>query len=272
MKQLNGFSQVVQLPGLQEVDSGIVMGENREANKTICLANLGSNLSPFVWRSTTLARAILSMALLAFASVALPAQTAPNVTTINGGRNVVALPSQSAASTDVEHGPSLPFFSDFGPGAPYNCSQGYTVSEAGSPVGMELTPAAQFTSAKTGVTASVTVALGWVAGANGARVTLDLDCGGMPCGVDTKYLCRGNVTHVPTFGASCTRVESLKCRAQLVKGRRYWVYVEAPIAPNNTEEGWYLSTTPTIGTFGVSTNDAPWVVAPNTPLPAFSVQ
>lgn len=258
MKQLKGFSQVAQLPGLQEVDSGTVMGENREVNKTGSLASLG--------------RAILCIALLAFTSVTLLAQAAPNVATINGGRNIVVLPSQSTTSTGVEHGPAVPFFSDFGSSTPYNCNQGYTVSEAGSPVGMELTPAAQFTSAKTGVTASVTVAVGWIAGANGARVSLDLDCGGMPCGVDTKYLCRGNITHVPAFGTSCTRVETMKCRAQLVKGRKYWVYVEAPIPPNNTEEGWYLSTTPTIGTFGVSTNDALWVVAGNTPLPAFSVQ
>jgi len=100
---------------------------------------------------------------------------------------------------------------------------------------------------------------------------VDNDCGGTPCGVDTKYLCRANITRLPKFGTSCTRVETLKCRAKLAKGRPYWVYVEAPMPPNNTEDAWNLSATPTLGRIAESLNDGAWAPAANQPLPAFSV-
>jgi hypothetical protein len=269
MTRFNGLSQVVQLSERQKADSGTIEKENLEMKKTISTKDLGRNGGLFVWRSMTLVRAILCVAVLAFASVTLFAQTVPGIVTINGGKNIVALHGSSSAEEPV---PLIPFYSDFVAGGnPYNCNLGYTVSEAGSSVGAEYTPASQFVSAKTGVTATVRVAVGWAAGANGARVTLDLDCGGTPCGVDTKYLCRGNIGRLPTFGSSCTQVETLKCRAQLVKGRKYWVYVEAPIPPNNTLEGWNLANV-AVGTVADSINDGAWVPAANKPLGAFSVQ
>jgi len=274
MRRLNGLSQVVQLSERQKADSGTIKNENLEMKKIISMENLGRNGSLFAWRSMTLVRAILCAAVLAFASVTVLAQAAPSVVTINGGKNVVALHASSPAAThqDVGPAPLIPFYSDFvAGGTPYNCDEGYTVSEAGSPVGQEITPAARFVSAKSGVTVGVTVAVGWIAGANGARVTLDNDCGGTPCGVDTKYLCRANITRLPTFGTSCTRVETLKCRAKLEKGRPYWVYVEAPMPPNNTEAEWNFSATPTLGTIADSINDGAWAPAANQPLPAFSV-
>jgi hypothetical protein len=270
MKRFNGLSHVVCISGSQGVSEII---NTLKMKRSTSMENLAREVSPFVWRSMNLFRAIICMAFVAFAGVALLAQTVPGVVTINGGRNVLAVNAlPSAMQADVEPAPPPPFYSNFASGkAPYNCDEGYTVSELGSPVGAEYTPAAQFTSARTGVTTTVTVAVGWVAGANGARVTLDLDCAGVPCGVDTKYLCRANITHLPTFGTSCTRTETLKCRAKLARGRKYWVYVEAPMPPNNTEDGWNLSNAAS-GTIAESVNDAPWVAGASQPLPAFSVQ
>lgn len=252
MKRFNGLSQVVLLSEQPKADSGTIKKENLEMK---------------------LVRAILCVAVLASASATLLAQTVPGVVTINGGKNTVALHGSSSA-TNQDAGPDLaPFFSDFQTGAdPYNCDSGWTASEAGSPVGSELTPASQFVSARTGATSVITVAVSWVAGANGARVTLDSDCAGVPCGVDSRYLCRGNITHLPTFGSSCTQVEKLKCRTQLARGRKYWVYVEAPMPPNNTWDVWNLANV-AVGNVAISTNDLGWALEPpNSPLGAFSVQ
>lgn len=253
MKRFSGLSQVVLLPEHQKGVSETIKKDKLEMK---------------------MIRAILCAAVLASASVTLSAQTVPGFVTINGGKNTVALHVSPPSETSTHVKPPLvPFYSDFATGnTPYNCGQSYTVSELGSSVGAEVTPAAQFVPVRTGASASIKVAVGWLAGLDSAWVVLDNDCGGAPCGVDSENLCHGNITNMPKFSTSCTAVETINCKAQIVKGWKYWVYVVAPKIPGNTWDGWYYSATPTLGTIGVSTNDGAWAVTKSQPLPAFSVQ
>ena len=216
------------------------------------------------------ARAVLCVAVLALASVTLLAQTVPGVVTINGGKNTVVLHSGSRSATQKHVEPAgKPFFTDFVSGStPYNCFVGYTVSD-GAPINTEFTPASQFTSAKTGTTSAIRIAASFVTGTNGARVTLDKDCKGVPCGtVDKTHLCRGTISSLPPAGQQCTVIKAFKCVAQLTKGKNYWVYMESPA---NSWEVFDLANT-AIGTNGESTNDAAWVVGSGGSLGAFSVR
>lgn len=216
------------------------------------------------------ARAILCVIVLALASVTLLAQTVPGVVTINGGKNTVALHVSKQPATKKFFEPAgKPFYTDFVSGSsPYQCNVGYTVSD-GAPINTEFTPASQFTSAKSGTTASIKVAVGFVTGTNGAIVILDKDCKGMPCGtVDKTHLCTAKISKLPTFGQSCTQVERLKCVTKLAKGKNYWVYVQTPA---NTWDAWNLANTAT-GNTAESTNDGTWALGSGGSLGAFSVQ
>jgi hypothetical protein len=217
-----------------------------------------------------LTRAVLCVAVLSLASVTLLAQqaTLPGVTTINGGRNTVALKS-SKPSTRIHREPtSTAFYSNIQSGSsPYNCDSGYTVSD-GSPINTEYSPASEFTSKQTGTTSSIHVAIGFVEGTNGATVILDKNCAGVPCGtIDKTNLCKGTVSNLPTFGQSCTQVEKLKCVANLIKGHKYWVYVQSPA---NTWDAWNLANTAQ-GGVDESTNDGTWSMGSGS-LGAFAVR
>jgi len=215
--------------------------------------------------------AVFCVAVLVFASVTLLAQNPPGgIITINGGKTTVALSSNHKAPTRLTHEPwHGGFYSNFGSSSsPYICNVGYTVSD-GSPINTEYTPASQFVSNKTGSTSSILIAVGFVTGTNGARVSLDKDCNGVPCGtVDKTHLCAGNISKLPTFGQSCNRAERFKCVAKLTKGQPYWVYVEAP---DNSWDAWNLADTAT-GTTGESTNDGTWATGSGGSLGAFSVK
>src|SRR4029077_4822966 len=185
--------------------------ENREQHTAalLCPRFTLSNFSSTPRRESTvkkaMTRAILGLAVLALASVTLLAQAVPGTITINGGKNTVAMHvSKQPASKKFVEPAVKPFYSNFVAGAtPYQCGVGYTVSD-GAPINQEFTPASQFVSSKAGTTASIRIAVGFVTGTNGARVTLDKDCKGSPCGtIDKTHLCRGTIKNLVTFGQSC---------------------------------------------------------------------
>jgi len=216
------------------------------------------------------ARAVLCVAVLALASVTLLAQTVPGVVTINGGKNTVVLHTGSRSATQKHVEPAgKPFFTDLVSGSnPYNCFVGYTVSD-GAPINTEYTPASQFTATKSGTTATIRIAASFVTGTNAARVSLDKDCKGMPCGtIDKTHLCVAKISNLPPAGQQCTVIKRFKCVAKLTKGKNYWVYVESPA---NSWEVFDLANT-AVGTTGESMNDAAWTVGSGGSLGAFSVQ
>jgi len=117
------------------------------------------------------------------------------------------------------------FYDNIGGG--YTSNVGWTVSD-GAPINTEYTPGNQIVSLKSGTTKKISVGIGFVQGTNSARVTLDKDCKGIPCGtIDKTHLCRGKVSNLPTFGSTGTTVKSFKCAVTLKKGKPYWVYVES---------------------------------------------
>jgi hypothetical protein len=220
-------------------------------------------------KNNTFARVVLCLAVLVLASATLFAQTVPGVITINGGKNTVALKAPTKTATIPHKEPAGNFYTDFTSGSsPYICNVGYTISD-GSPINTEYTSASQFVSKKTGTTTAIRIAVGFVAGTNGANVVLDKDCAGVPCGtVDKTNLCKGTISNLPVFGQSCTQIERMKCTAKLVKNHKYWVYVQSPA---NTWDAWNLANTAT-GTTAESTNDGAWVAGSGGSLGAFAVR
>lgn len=222
-------------------------------------------------KNTVLARTLLCLTVLALAGVTAVAQdSSTGVITINGGRTTVAMrPQSQPAAQPYVPSPGKPFYNDLTTGSsPYNCKIGYTVSD-GSPINSENTPASRFMSGKSGTSSSITIAVGLTAGTNFARVTLDKDCAGVPCGtVDKTHICRGNIKNMPNFGSSCTTVEKLNCKAKLTKGNLYWVYVESAA---NSADAWNLANT-AVGLTGLSVDDGAWTISSGRSLGAFAVK
>jgi len=188
---------------------------------------------------------LLCLALLALVSVTMVAQTVPGTITINGGTGTVSL---NAPSKPATHGAaprcSKTAFENTFSSTPYICNTGYTVSD-GSPINTEYSPASEFKSKKSGLLSYITVAVGFVTGTNGAKVTLTKECGkegsDKPCGIDGKGgLCTATIKNLPNFGSSCTVTETFKCpgKKKLTKGKDYYVYVESL---DNSWLAWNLS-------------------------------
>jgi len=210
-------------------------------------------------------RMLLCAALLSLASVTLVAQTVPGVIPINGGRETVALHSQQS-TTSWKAPAGKPFYSNLT--SAYQCGVGETLSD-GSPVNQEWTQGNVFKSAKTGTTKTITVAIGFVTGTNAAIVTLDKDCSGKPCGKgDGKpALCTGNISNLPTFGQSCTVTTTFKCKANLKKGKSYWLYAQTQA---NSWDAWNWNGAGAT-TRAYTNDDATWTVDSST-QGAYSVQ
>jgi len=173
-------------------------------------------------------RVLLCSAVLILVGVTALAQDSKSSTiTINGGRTTVMMKAPSnVVSRPMGKQPAGAFYNNLGTG--YQAGTGWTVSD-GSPIGTEYTPGNQFVSLKSGTTSKISVGVGFVTGSNNAaRVTLDKDCSGVPCGtIDKTHMCRGKISNLPTFGSTSTIVKSFKCAVTLKKGKPYWVYVES---------------------------------------------
>lgn len=192
----------------------------------------------------TAATWVLCLALLMLIGVTALAQDSKSSTiTINGGRTTV---NMNVPSNMVVHNQGNPpvgaFYNNIGSG--YQAGTGWTVSD-GSPINTEYTPGNQFVSLKSGTTTRISVGVGFVTGTNAARITLDRDCKGIPCGtIDKTHMCRGRVSNLPTFGSTSTAVKSIKCAVTLRKGKPYWVYIESL---DNSWLAWNLSASATGG-------------------------
>lgn len=126
-------------------------------------------------------------------------------------------------------------------GGSYNCCQGWTVGGAGSPVGL-VEDAMLFTSAVTGNVNQIDVALGFVAGDNGATISLWSDVGGAPGANLSGFI---TAPPSPVFGSSTTILTTvLTGLVPIVAGGQYFVVIEAD---NVTWDAWNLNDQGAIG-------------------------
>jgi hypothetical protein len=221
--------------------------------------------------SKTSVTRVAYFALLVLASIAaLGADPqSKGIITINGGRTTVAMKAQLQQRMHSNNKPpARPFYDNIGSSG-YSSGAGWTVSQ-GNPKGSpELTPANQFVSLKSGITTTISVGVSLVSGTNGARVTLDKDCAGVPCGnIDKTHLCRANISNLPSFNSSSTIVETFTCKTRLKKGQPYWVYVEAP---GKTWDAWNYSIS-AMGNAMIGANDVWNGPYPNEPIGALTIQ
>lgn len=203
-------------------------------------------------KRTVLARTLLGLAVLMLVGVTALAQDNKlnNVITINGGRTTVAMRPSELVVNHAIKSPASPFYNSVGSG--YDSGVGWTISD-GSPENEELTPANQIISLRSGTTKKISVGAGFEEGTNEATVYLDKDCKNVPCGKIYKTnLCKGNVKNLPNFGSTSTTLVSIKCKAKLVKGKPYWVYVAA--SKDNSLLAWNLNATGATGGFVEGTN------------------
>ena len=194
-------------------------------------------------KKTAATRVLCLVVLMLIGVTALAQDSKSSTITINGGRTTVNMkvPSNMAVHQQGKV-PAGAFYNNIGTG--YVAGSGYTVSD-GSPIGTEYTPGIQFVSLKSGTTKKLSVGVGFVTGTNGATVTLDKDCKGIPCGtIDKTHMCKGKVTNLPAFGSTSTIVKTIKCAVALKKGKPYWVYIESL---DNSWLAWNFSTSATGG-------------------------
>lgn len=147
----------------------------------------------------------------------------------------------------------------------YDCCNGWTVSAVGSILGFRQDVAMPFTPAKNYTVKTINVAVGWVAGTNGAAISLNEDSGGVPGAVIKK----GSVTGLPTFGTCCVTASIGAKGAPVVAGTQYWVVVKTDKKTADTWDAWNFNNIGAAGTFAFDSGTG-WQLTSST-LGAFSV-
>jgi PEP-CTERM motif len=122
----------------------------------------------------------------------------------------------------------------------YGCCSGWTVGGSSSLVGL-VEDAQLFTSLVSGNANSITVALGFVTGDNGATISLWSDAGGAP-GVNMS----GFITAppAPVFGSCCQFTTVTWAGTPITAGQQYFVVIEAD---DVTWDAWNLNDTGAVG-------------------------
>ena len=122
----------------------------------------------------------------------------------------------------------------------YQAGTGWTIGGAGSPVGL-VEDAQLFTSLVSGNATSITVALGFAAGDNGATISLWTDVGGAPGANLTGFI---NAPPAPVFGTCCQFTTVTFAGVPITAGQQYFVVIEAD---NVTWDAWNWNDTGAIG-------------------------
>lgn len=151
------------------------------------------------------------------------------------------------------------------PNNAYDCCNGWTVSAAGSITGFQQDVAMPFTPDKNYAVKTITVAVGYVAGTNGATVSLNADAGGLPGAVIKK----GVVTGLPTFGTCCVTASINGKGAPVTAGTQYWVVVKTDKKSADTWDAWNMNTIGASGAFAFNTGTG-WQLTSG-PTSAYSV-
>jgi hypothetical protein len=151
------------------------------------------------------------------------------------------------------------------PNNAYDCCSGWTVSAEGSIVGARQDVAMPFTPNANYAVKTINVAVGYVAGTNGATVSLNADAGGVPGAVIQK----GMVTALPTFGSCCVTVSIGGKGSPVNAGTQYWVVVKTSKKTADTWDAWNMNNVGMQGPFAFNTGTG-WQ-ATSGPLSAFNV-
>ncbi len=122
----------------------------------------------------------------------------------------------------------------------YNCCSGWTIGGSGSLVGL-VEDAQLFTSAVTGNANSITVALGFAAGDNGATISLWSNAGGTPGTNLTGFI---TAPPAPVFGTCCQFTTVTFAGVPITAGQQYFVVIEAD---NTTWDAWAWNDTGAVG-------------------------
>lgn len=151
------------------------------------------------------------------------------------------------------------------PNNAYDCCSGWTVSATGSILGFQQYVAMPFTPDKNYSVKTITVAVGYVAGTNGATVSLNADAGGLPGAVIKK----GALTGLPVFGTCCTTVSMGAKGSAVTAGTQYWVVVQTDKKTADTWDAWNYNNVGMSGAFAFDPGTG-WVLTSG-PTSAYSV-
>lgn len=125
-------------------------------------------------------------------------------------------------------------------GSGYNCCSGWTVSAAGSVIGTQYWPAIQITPTADGRLRLLVAGVGYVTGTNSAELAIYKDKNGIP----GKMCWSGDVSNLPTFGATSTATVSAKVKGCRVKANKpFWVAVQTDANSSDTWDAWNQSNT-----------------------------
>jgi hypothetical protein len=192
---------------------------------------------------------------------------APQATLSADGRSTHIAPGATRSMGHGSHAAPLGMttivntFND-DPNNAYDCCSGWTVSAVGSIIGSKQTIAVPFTPATDTHLRKVSVAIGWVTGANHVTLSLSEDAGGMP-GDSIK---RAQEEDLPTFGDCCEVTSQPSKPIPLTGGTTYWIVARATM---DTWAAFNWNNIGATGTYAFNPGGG-WVVADGT-LTAFAV-
>jgi hypothetical protein len=213
----------------------------------------------------------LCLGIVTLASLTTLAQDNPQsrgIVTINGGRQTVVLRGQSKVVTPAPPEPNLKkIYSNLGTGTNvYNCCSGWTMSGPTSLIGHEWDTATAFTPKTAATLVRIRVAIEYVAGTNGATVTLNTDSNGQP---STKVLHKWNFSNLHAAGSCCQlSTGNAKKGIKLRKGKQYWL---VGTTPSDTWDAWNENSTGALGTFAQREDKGNWSVFTNSTIGAMAL-
>jgi hypothetical protein len=183
--------------------------------------------------------------LLSTAAVALTATAALASPTNSFLSSGAAMTSGSRVQGTAAHHNNLPprttvIFDTIGTG--YYCCEGWTVSGPSSAIGETFWSADQITPTSNGRVTKLVVGVGYVTGNNAAELAIYKDAAGVP----GRMLWSGDVTSLPTFGASSTVTATAAVTGVRIRASKpFWVSVQTDSNSSNTWDAWNFSNTTT---------------------------
>jgi hypothetical protein len=150
--------------------------------------------------------------------------------------------------------------------AVYNCCVGWNVTGSASLVGEQTWTATAFTPKAAVTLTEIQIAIEYVAGTNGAIVTLNTDAKGVP---SKKVLHKWNFSNLHAAGSCCDlSTGKVKSGVKLAKGKQYWIVA---MCPSDTWDAWNLNSTGVLGTFAQQNNGGTWSVFTNSDVGAMGL-
>jgi hypothetical protein len=208
------------------------------------------------------AMTVLSASALAAGPIGATAHADGRTTIAPGAAAATSVPRQSLGADGLKE-----IYSTFNtdPDNAYDCCGGWTISAEGSIIGARQDVAMPFTPGGNYLVKTISVAVGYVDGTNGVKVSLNKDAGGVPGAVIKK----GSITGLPVFGTCCVTVSMNAKLSPVDSGKQYWVVVRTDKKTADTWDAWNMNNVGLQGTFAFNTGGG-WQ-ATSGPLAAFSV-